>query len=591
MFYVAPLFLIALLLWIQRGAPRPRDRGSRRARRRGSAGRDAAVPAADRRRRSRPTRSRSCRGGGCRSTGSRCTTLRLVATLCALGAAALFLARAAALDAVALPVLVLVYFCVVQQPVRGAHGARIAQRALPGHRRCAPDWIDRARRTASDVAAFCGRGAPTRMSCGRTSSSTAASGRSTTSRQPSRRPRRRRPSTSEPSASCDGQTARRARRFCSRRDARPARHEPSRPTPKRRHRLAVRPAPLASVTRVSGLYPDDSWSGPVVVYRRPECAGGRCASTLLGDPNLFRAATDRARERRHARCPSRSSAPASLCRCDRVRRALPRLADEGAGRRRPAPARHPLPDVRVHAAMRIAFDVSPLSHPRAGIGNYMLGALRGLVENGADVVAFAPVSVRGKAQRRAGARGNRRRAPAARAAVRARVAHCVVAPRPAGDGAVARPLRRAALLGLDVPAADAPACARRRSTTSFRCASRSGRTDAPFACTARSTGTRRETAHVLVCNSEFTARDVRELLHVPAERVRVAHPAAGAASSRARASAPTSGGRTRSRSRRSSRGRTWRRCSTRTSCSTGSLRSPLSAPPGGARSRASTGRA
>jgi glycosyltransferase involved in cell wall biosynthesis len=35
-----------------------------------------------------------------------------------------------------------------------------------------------------------------------------------------------------------------------------------------------------------------------------------------------------------------------------------------------------------------------------------------------------------------------------------------------------------------------------------------------------------QTAHVLVCNSEFTARDVRELLHVPAERVRVAHPAA-----------------------------------------------------------------
>ena len=35
-----------------------------------------------------------------------------------------------------------------------------------------------------------------------------------------------------------------------------------------------------------------------------------------------------------------------------------------------------------------------------------------------------------------------------------------------------------------------------------------------------------QTANVLVCNSEFTARDVRELLHVPAERVRVAHPAA-----------------------------------------------------------------
>jgi glycosyltransferase involved in cell wall biosynthesis len=35
-----------------------------------------------------------------------------------------------------------------------------------------------------------------------------------------------------------------------------------------------------------------------------------------------------------------------------------------------------------------------------------------------------------------------------------------------------------------------------------------------------------QTADVLVCNSEFTASDVRELLHVPAERVRVARPAA-----------------------------------------------------------------
>jgi glycosyltransferase involved in cell wall biosynthesis len=32
-------------------------------------------------------------------------------------------------------------------------------------------------------------------------------------------------------------------------------------------------------------------------------------------------------------------------------------------------------------------------------------------------------------------------------------------------------------------------------------------------------------AHVVICNSEFTARDVRTLLDVTAERVRVAHPA------------------------------------------------------------------
>ena len=46
--------------------------------------------------------------------------------------------------------------------------------------------------------------------------------------------------------------------------------------------------------------------------------------------------------------------------------------------------------------MRIVVDVSPLSHPRTGIGNYIRGMLHGLVEAGADdVVAFAPASERG----------------------------------------------------------------------------------------------------------------------------------------------------------------------------------------------------
>ena len=48
--------------------------------------------------------------------------------------------------------------------------------------------------------------------------------------------------------------------------------------------------------------------------------------------------------------------------------------------------------------MRIVFDVSPLSHPRTGIGNYIRGSLAGLVEAAAgrhDVVAFAPTSLRG----------------------------------------------------------------------------------------------------------------------------------------------------------------------------------------------------
>ena len=49
--------------------------------------------------------------------------------------------------------------------------------------------------------------------------------------------------------------------------------------------------------------------------------------------------------------------------------------------------------------MRIAFDVSPLSHPRTGIGNYVLGSLTGLAEASAgrhELVAFAPTRLRGR---------------------------------------------------------------------------------------------------------------------------------------------------------------------------------------------------
>ena len=51
--------------------------------------------------------------------------------------------------------------------------------------------------------------------------------------------------------------------------------------------------------------------------------------------------------------------------------------------------------------MRIAFDVSPLSHERTGVNNYIRGSLRGLADaaarEGHEVVAFAPTSPKGRA--------------------------------------------------------------------------------------------------------------------------------------------------------------------------------------------------
>jgi glycosyltransferase involved in cell wall biosynthesis len=47
--------------------------------------------------------------------------------------------------------------------------------------------------------------------------------------------------------------------------------------------------------------------------------------------------------------------------------------------------------------VRIAYDVTPLSHPRTGVGNYILGALKGMLEAGGhELVAFGPVSITGR---------------------------------------------------------------------------------------------------------------------------------------------------------------------------------------------------
>jgi glycosyltransferase involved in cell wall biosynthesis len=58
--------------------------------------------------------------------------------------------------------------------------------------------------------------------------------------------------------------------------------------------------------------------------------------------------------------------------------------------------------------MRIVVDVSPLSHPLAGIGNYIRGALGGLAEAAGgrhELVAFAPTSLRGPARIREALQG------------------------------------------------------------------------------------------------------------------------------------------------------------------------------------------
>ena len=177
--------------------------------------------------------------------------------------------------------------------------------------------------------------------------------------------------------------------------------------------------------------------------------------------------------------------------------------------------------------MRIAFDVSPLSHQLLGIGNYMQGSLGGLVEAAEgrhDIVAFAPTSIRGP---------ERIRAALAEIDVELRTwrlpwSHAV---RTAWSRLGRPPAER--LLG----SFDAlhfsdwmypPQRGGVRATTIHDLVPlhhpewTTGRTRSMHSAKYRNAAA---TCDVVFVNSAYTGRDVTATLRVPAERIRVAHPA------------------------------------------------------------------
>jgi glycosyltransferase involved in cell wall biosynthesis len=177
--------------------------------------------------------------------------------------------------------------------------------------------------------------------------------------------------------------------------------------------------------------------------------------------------------------------------------------------------------------MRVAVDVSPLSHRRSGVGAYLLGMLRGLVDNGADVVAFAPVSVRVKREVEEALAGLdvELRLPVLPLAHRWRTAWSRLGRPPAerwlGEFDVLHfsdwmyPPQRAGI----------------RATTIYDLVPlrhpewTHGRTVRMHAAKYRHAA---EHAHAIVCISEYGARDVQELLGVEPERTSVVYPAPAA---------------------------------------------------------------
>jgi glycosyltransferase involved in cell wall biosynthesis len=177
--------------------------------------------------------------------------------------------------------------------------------------------------------------------------------------------------------------------------------------------------------------------------------------------------------------------------------------------------------------VRIAFDVSPLSHQLLGIGNYMQGSLGGIVEAAEgrhEIVAFAPTSIRGP---------ERIRAALAEIDVELRTwrlpwSHAV---RTAWSRLGRPPAER--LLG----SFDAlhfsdwmypPQRAGVRATTIHDLVPlhhpewTTGRTRSMHSAKYRNAAA---TCDLIFVNSAYTGRDVTATLGVPPERIRVAHPA------------------------------------------------------------------
>ena len=288
-FYVAPLFLIALLLWVQLAAPRPRFVAV------GSAVAAALLVATlpfPRLIRSEITSDTLALvpWWKVQEQGLGLHDVRLVATVCALAAAALFL-FVPQRWALALPLLVLAYFSVVQQPVqsRAELASRNARAAGVGGRL---DWIDRSVPAGASVGVlWSGHVDPhvvweneffnrsvgpvydfAQPLPGHLQSTPIGDG------------------VSRHLVLSDGTLDVRGRRLAF-------------DFPKGVNLWQVSP-PARVVTRVTGLYPNDNWSGRTVEYRRRDCKGGSLGVKLLGDPGLFRhLQTVRANGRTHVVLP------------------------------------------------------------------------------------------------------------------------------------------------------------------------------------------------------------------------------------------------------------------------------------------------
>jgi glycosyltransferase involved in cell wall biosynthesis len=178
--------------------------------------------------------------------------------------------------------------------------------------------------------------------------------------------------------------------------------------------------------------------------------------------------------------------------------------------------------------VRIAYDVTPLSHPRTGVGNYILGALKGMLAASGrehEFVAFGPVSIRGRRELELTLAD----LPVEKRFLTFPLAHALRRT----WSALRRPAAERVLGSFDVlhftdwmipPQRSGVRATMIHDLGPLRFPERlHPRTVSMHTATARAA----RACDIVFTNSEFTAADVVERLHIPRDRIRVAYPGVG----------------------------------------------------------------
>jgi len=285
MFYLAPLFLIALLVWVERGAPRlpvPALAAVALA-----AGLPAALPL-------RHLISVNAVSDtlailpiwSLEPSPFSLGDLRTVVIVAAVVAGLVFLLVPRRL-ALALPLLVLAYFAASQKPIEGMYRATSIGVLFAGITTSHADWIDRTVGRDAKVAAIWtgntdrhaiweneifNRSVATIYRTGPAFSGglpepPLSVSRSTGLLLDGGKPVRVRYALTDGSLELEGKVLAEDRR---------------------KGMLLYRvDGPLRQVSLVEGLYPQDTWSGKTVTYTRLQCRGGSVSVLLQSDPSLF----------------------------------------------------------------------------------------------------------------------------------------------------------------------------------------------------------------------------------------------------------------------------------------------------------------